>query len=242
MQRSYFLICIFLTVFSFGQDPSPEIQARTEKNELCIGANFNTHASIIGGFNLSYFYQKTELKSNGFLIELVNIKHPKEFRVTVGRSNSGTFVLEKYNHLFSIRTLYAKRFLLFHKSSDEGVELALNTSGGIAWGLQKPTYVYLQNDSLLGTGYFKYQQVGTRSSIVGGGGLFRGLNESKVIPGASFRLSGTFEFSLFAENPIGIELGTQIDTYAKSINIISYEPPKRSFVTAFFVIYTGIRW
>jgi hypothetical protein len=238
MKYQVFFVFLLISFSLYSQD----IEEITEKNEVDLGINLNTHAHIVGGITLNYYFRKTTQKSSGIMLEFVNIKYPKEIKQAVGNSSSASYIYGKYNNLLTLRTLYSKRFLLFNKSTDEGVELSLNTAAGVAWGFKKPYYVYLQNDSILGSGYYKYKDVRNNQNIAGSGGLLRGLNESTLVPGGSFRLSGVLEFGFLKENPIGVEIGTQIDAYSQKIELINYAPPKNVFITGFIVLYVGLRW
>lgn len=242
------IISIFLFSFcllTYSQIAPPKELVLDNPNELNLGINFNTHASLIGGITLKYYKQYSLTKGNSFMVEFVNIKHPKEIRVTNTASrNNSSYIYGKYNSLLAIRTLYGKQFLIFNKTKDEGVEFSLNTSGGIIWGIEKPYYVLINsNNSPDSSGYYPYKDVkNPDSQVVGQGNLFMGFNESKIVPGASLRLSGIIEFGITKDNTIGIELGTQVDAFSRKIQILPYVGDKNLFISAFFVGYMGIRW
>lgn len=234
--------CFYISFLGLLSLYSQEIEERKEKNEIALGINLNTHASILGGVDLFYYRTKNDKKQNGFVLEFVNIKHPKEISVQSSVNNSASYTYGKFNHLATLRTLFSKKFLLFHKNAEEGVELTLNTSLGPLWGLQKPYYVFVQNDPNFGSDYYKYSSLPDTVPIAGKGGFFRGFSEAKLVPGLGGRLSGMLDFNQESSTPMGIEVGTQIDAYSKGIEILAYEKPKKYFFTAFVVFYMGIRW
>jgi hypothetical protein len=242
MKRFGFVMYIVFTSYAcLGQIAPSKNDGITDPNELNLGVNFNTRGSVIGGFTMKYLKQIDVKKAHSFAFEIVNIKDPKEFRMGT-RSNS-TYIKGKNNHLLSLRSLYGKNFLLFNKAKDEGLEMLLNASGGLCLGFEKPYYVQIRTSSSVdSSGYFKYKDVKNDNNIANAANILMGLGESKIVPGASFRLSTILEFGFTKENTIGVEIGTQIDAYSRKINILNYTNDKNFVFTAFFVGYMGLRW
>lgn len=226
-----------------GQVAPPKKLEIDNPNELSAGLNLNTHASLLGGFTFKFNKRTTLDKSHSFTLELVNIKHPKELRITnIGSKNNSSFIIGKYNHLLAMRTMYGKQFLFFEKARDEGVEFSINASGGVIWGFEKPYYVLIEGSTTDSSGYHPYKNVRSPEKITGQGNLFMGLGQSKLVPGLSARLSAVVEFGIELDTPFGIEIGTQVDAFKRKIEILPYAGDKQFFISAFIVAYMGIRW
>lgn len=226
-----------------GQIAPPKRLVIENPNELNAGINLNTHASLLGGFTFKYNKKTTLDKGHSFTLELVNIKHPKELRITnIGSRNNSSFIVGKYNHLLAMRTLYGQQYLFFEKAKDEGVEFSLNVSGGIIWGFEKPYYVLIEGSNTDSSGYHPYSSVRSPDKITGQGNLFMGLSEAKLVPGLSGRLSAVVEFGLESNTPFGIEIGTQLDAFKRKMEILPYAGDKQFFISAFIVAYMGIKW
>ncbi len=237
------IIVLLLHLEAHTQVAPPKETILEEPNELNLGINLNTQASLLGGFTFKFNKQVTTTKASSFTAEFVNIRHPKEIRISnTSFKNSSSFVYGKYNSLLAIRTLYGKQFLLFNKAKDEGIEFSMNTSAGVIWGLEKPYYVLLDGTSRDSTGYFPYKNVTEPDKITGQGNLFMGLNQAKLVPGASFRLSAIIEFGADRSTPFGIEIGSQVDAFGRKIQILPYAGDKQVFISGFLVAYMGIRW
>jgi hypothetical protein len=223
-----------------------ELQKKTvtEPNELSLGVNLNTQMSLIGGFAFKYNRQVSDKRTNGFLLELAHVKNKKEISVSISNPNgtSSSYAFGKFNNLFCIRPMFSKQFRLFYKAKDEGVELWLNTAMGPVLGLESPYYVLVESNSSDSSGYIPYSKVQANQNIIGHGNMFMGLGESKVVPGGTFRLSGNFEFGAYRDSMLGIEAGTQVDAFSRKIQSIPYTGEKSVYISAFILIYMGIRW
>ena len=83
--------------------------------EFIWGVNKNTNDGLIGGF---IFRHSQVIKNNQFRtigVELINVKHPQEFR---HNSFTGkTFIWGKENYLYSIRFQYGRDWVLFKKAA-----------------------------------------------------------------------------------------------------------------------------
>lgn len=243
--KRFFLILthIWLCQGVLGQIAPPKKLDIENPNELNAGINLNTLGSLLGGVTFKFNKKTTLNKSHSFTLELVNIKHPKELRITnSGSKNNSSFIVGKYHHLLAMRTLYGKQFLFFDKAKDEGVELSLNTSAGIIWGFEKPYYVLVEGSNTDSSGYHPYKTVRAPDKITGQGNLFMGLSEAKLVPGFSGRLSAVAEFGIESNTPFGIEIGTQLDVFKRKIEILPYAGDKQFFVSAFIVAYMGLKW
>lgn len=212
------------------------------KNELTVGINFNTIAPIVGGFTLKLSRLANEKYEtyHCFLFEGTNVKHPKEVKVS-SAGGGNTYVKGKENHFIPIRTLYGREHILFQKAKDEGVQLNIIYAGGPVWGILKPYYI-LYGPNQDNAQYVKNNASRSDNLIQGQGGFLMGMDEAKIIPGLSTRLSLNLVFDSFRSNLIGVEVGMQMDIFPQKIRIIPIAGDKNTFISGFIVGYFGNRW
>ena len=75
------------------------------RNELIYGINLNSNGGLIGGafFRSAYTINENWLQFGG--LEIVEVKHPKEYRV-YSYTTGDSFIRGKQNSLFVIRPHY----------------------------------------------------------------------------------------------------------------------------------------
>ncbi len=182
--------------------------------------------------------KKKPKQFNHISLDIANIRHPKEVRYA-SDSGSGYFVLNKMNFLFVIRPSVGREFLLFQKSSEEGLELKLNTSFGPSIGLQKPYYI------IISKGRESSETVAYKPGLVVdrilGNSFFSGFDEITPVLGANARVSLEFGVSAWDDFVTGVELGFQIETFSRKVVIISNVENKATFTSAFVNLYFGKR-
>ncbi len=255
----FFLLCVYTVQVGFGQraKPAPKITQKaakkvekTERNEEEIdystvttyGLTTNTNSSLIGGFTLrnsrrldNTLFGKTQFRY--MALEVVNVKHPKEFPLQSG--NGSRFIPGKLNYLFVLRPQYGREIVLSSRNGDEGIAINAILAVGFSLGIQKPYYVQYQ---------VKPGQVRTEpydpakqplESILGSGGFLQGFDKSTFIPGLHFKAGINFELSAFRRNLTGIEVGFLVETLAQKPIIMSFAENNSSFTSAYLTVYFG---
>lgn len=225
--------------------------------EYNIGLNFNTNGAILGGFVYSY-YRKVGKNARAFSFELVEVRQAKEQKYT-NLQGGQVFLYAKENHLYSLRTQYGRRFLLFNKYPDEGVKLSLVLTGGPTFGFLKPYYVDYDFSSPTDTVSnikvvpFEYPEL-SPEKVRGAQHFFRGFGKMKVMLGLSFKAGVNFEFSrntsfsdqeTVANSPSrvsGIEIGFGFETFQNDVPIMAIVKSQNTFTSLYFNLYTGRKW
>lgn len=240
--KKIILVAVFLrSVYSLNAQQILEEEFEY-KNEFTYGINFNTAASVIGGLTLKYSFRKSQSQFHSILLEVVNVKHPKEIRIQAAKANNSYFYA-KENNLIPMRLFYGRDFILFQKAKQEGVQFNLSIGAGPILGIEKP-YLVLYGTSEDSAEYVQ-NVISTNTpggEVYGQGNIFMGLDKSKIVPGFGARISGNFEFGVFRANITGIEIGLQGDLYARDIKLIPFAGDKPYFISAFIVGYFGNRW
>ena len=105
--KTYFktsLIIITLYLFYF-ESRAQESDYFEYQNEILWGINKNTNGGLIGGINLKF---GNKIKDNTYRIygiEIVNVKHPKEYKYT-SPFGGDNFIWAKQNTMYSLRMQY----------------------------------------------------------------------------------------------------------------------------------------
>ena len=245
--QKVFLFLSFLLLLNYTchaqvvQEDFSEDEAFAYKSELTFGIQFNTTGGIPGGVKVKYAWQreKNSKQFNNVTWEIVNVKHPKELRLATDSGN-GFFILHKTHYLFVVRTNYSREFLLFRKSSEEGIEMKLIASAGPSLGIVKPYYV-IQSEGRGRTSTVPYRE-GDNIGPILGSSFFSGFGESEIVPGINARTSIEFGISAWDTFVTGIELGFQIEAFPKKIPIMAYAYNRSIFTSAFVNFYFGKRY
>jgi hypothetical protein len=223
------------------QEDFAEDEAFVYKAELTAGIMLNTVGGIPGGFRVKYAWQrqKKPKQFNNISFDIVNIKHPKEYRLPTD-SGSGYYIYQKINYLFVLRPNFSREFLLFRKSSEDGIELKLVVSAGPSFGLVKPYYVTVSYGRG-GTATVPYSPSLNQGQILGSS-FFSGFDQMQLVMGANTRVSMEFGISAFDTFVTGVELGFQVEQFSQKIYMIAEEPGRSNYTSAFVNIYFGKRY
>ncbi len=239
-RKKYILILVSLLLSNivWAQKNNDE---DTYTNEFSLGAQWNTVGDILGGISLRYAHKIDEKKFRTFTLDLVNIKHPKEKRITSDSTNN-SYVLGKMNYFFVVRPSYGFEWLLFNKGDEEGVQVTWLLAGGPSIGLETP-YNILYGPSANNYSIVPYNSFSTANpaNTYGNAGLFYGLGDAKFIPGIHLKTSLFFEASTWGETVSGAELGFITELYSRGAVILPKADNRQFFTSAFINIYFGMR-
>jgi len=239
------VLLILTSATGFSQDSEDDIPYNSETGG---GINFNTRGGIIGGamFKRTVHYKKSQYHL--FAVEFVNVKHPKEQRKP-SPVTGNTYLYYKQNYFFALRPQYGREILLFGKAEEEGVRINGLIAAGPSIGILKPYAIdydytdYSKNQTSPPTDVRSEQfdpdkHTDPEGRILGTGGLFTAIGDSKIIPGISMKAGLNFEFG---NSTTGIEVGGLIDIYPKKIIIIPRAENTNVFTSIYINIYYSSR-
>jgi hypothetical protein len=208
--------CLLASLQASAQDDD-DVDAGTE---FIYGVNFNSNAGIIGGVIFRYSQPLTERMYQHYGLEIVNVKHPKEFR---HQTQGNSFIYGKTNYLIAIRPHYGREIVLFRKAPEEGVRINALAAVGPSIGLIKPYFIELavSNTQTMIVHYDPEDPSHDQSRILGSGGLLR-FNGSSLAAGLHAKLGLTFEFGNFRSSVTGFEVGAMAEVYNREIIIVKY--------------------
>ncbi len=248
--KIFFLLLSFFFLFlGFS------VQAQTEdedsfSTEFTYGITINTNSGLPGGIVLKYAKNIDNHWSHLFFVEIVNVKNPKESRVSSSSANSqgyntSSYIQYKLNNLYVIRPQYGREFLLFRKAPDQGVRIDAIMAGGLSIGLLKPYYIqYDYSGTNQNIQAIKFADVISNklnpSQIVGSSG-FQGFGEMNLKMGLNAKLGLSFEFGAFKNSVTGFDIGFLIEAYPKEIPIMYGAPNRNVFTSAYLTLFFGSR-
>ncbi|MFT7031536.1 MAG: hypothetical protein ACJA2S_000026 [Cyclobacteriaceae bacterium] len=201
--------------------------------EFTWGINKNTNGGLIGGFTFKWASALNEKQFRTFGFELMNVKHPKEIRV----STSGSpYLYPKRNYLYTVRGFYGRDFLLFKKAPQQGVQIIFTTAAGPTIGVVAPYYVRTDG----GSAQFDHTKM-SQGSILGTGHIFQGLGESDLKFGLNAKAGLIFEMGAFKSNVTGFEIGAQFEAFSEKIIIVPTQPNRALYSSLYLTFFYGTR-
>lgn len=234
-----------ITVSLYAQGEIDEQQKVFFRNERSLGILLNSD-----GFGLSYREGKRVdfLNKRFFEIDLGNLKHSKEYRYTYNNygGGSGSFVFGKLNAVYFLRGGLGRQHELFKKADLGGVAVRYFYSAGPVLALYKPIYyrvLYQISGSIY---YFEIREekfdvsIHDPTLIYSKASFFKGLDETKALPGLYAKAGFNFEYSRQDKIIHAIELGAQINAFPKEIPIMSAPHNKAIFFSLFLSYRLGV--
>ena len=175
-------------------------------------------------------YNKTTYYSVGLGLDL---KHPKEGRKSTDFSstsaNSGfrKYTYGKQNYAVALRGGYGFKRYYSEKAAKNGVGLAINVSGGATAALIVPYYLEIgvsrtDQTKVVATKYSAATEKLFLDPYVirGKSSFFKGVGETKVIPGIYGQAGVHLDWGAFDEFVHAAEIGVQLDVFAKKLPIL----------------------
>lgn len=260
---SLILLFASLTLHGFSQDRREEKRDKKEAKRKKInemvrqaeeGVLVYQKQSIFGiqlrtnGYGAFYELgkMKSNRKTNIYRIDIAEIKHPKEEKISNNSFFFGNpYIFAKRNYFYPITLGFGQQYILGQKGNKNGVAVTAIYNAGISIGLLRPYYVDV-NDPIDGEKEIKYSLEDSalfvdQSAIIAGGGFGKGWSEIKVKPGVFAKVGMRFDYGRFNETVSGLEIGMSVDYYASKIPILLYQNDKRMFFQGYVAILFGKR-
>ncbi|HEU4902609.1 MAG TPA: hypothetical protein VFT06_07440 [Flavisolibacter sp.] len=183
--------------------------------------------------------------TNLYMIELTEIKHPKEEKVSNANTFfSNSFVYGKINNFYQAKLGFGQQYIFGQKGNKNGIAVLGIVQGGLSMGLLKPYYIQIQEQAT-GVRDIKYDSKDSvnflSGNIIGGSGFTKGWSELKLKPGVFVKTALRFDFGRFNETVQALEIGMSVDAYASKIPQMVYNDPKQLFFQGHFAIVFGHR-
>lgn len=229
------VVFLFARGIAAGQGELDEQQKIFFRNERTFAVFFSTD-----GWGFSYRYGKrlNYLNKRIYDFDLGVIKHPKEVRLSNPYyPSSGSFVFGKENCPIFIRGGIGHQHELYTKQDLGGISIRYFVSAGPALALYKPIYYKIfvftsQSEYLIVEEKFDITKHDP-TMINGRASVFKGLDETKVLPGLYAKGGFNFEYSKEDKVIHAIEIGAQINLFPKEIPIMATETNKAVYFSLF---------
>jgi len=244
--------CIFLLLFlgslCFSQSTSQAIANAQDpnvlyRNEMSFGVFAHSR-----GFGLNFMRAKhvTGTRKRLLEIEALNMKHPKEIKVSNNADNSKRFNYGKLNNILLFRAGVGYQTTIFKRADRKSVEIRTAYFVGANITFAKPNYVLVYREGNSGNKFqesVRYDpEVHTIDSISGKGPLLDGLAELKIYPGFYAKANLSFEYAPFSNKVKAIETGVIFDYYPKALPIMAHNPAENFIVTLYVGFVFGKKW
>ena len=244
----YSLLGLLISVLGFSQSTSQAIANGQDPNVLYRNElSFGVFAHSRGfGINVMRAKHVTGTRKRLFEVEALNMKHPKEIKVSNATDNSKRFVYGKLNSILLFRAGVGYQTTLFKRADRKSVEIRTSYYLGGNLTFAKPNYVLVYRKNPEGISYqqsVRYNpSVHTIDSISGKGPLVDGLGELKVYPGLYAKVNLSFEYAPFSNKVKAIETGVIFDYYPKALPIMARNPAENYVVTLYVGFVFGKKW
>ena len=212
-----------------------------------FGFKFNTD-----GWGM--FYERGKYKNitntNLWWLEMGERKHPKEEKVPTLSASQGLLVISSYiygkeNNFYYLKAGLGQQKLIGGKGNKNGVAVSAIYGGGLSAGFLKPYYIEINDPVTNKPMQIKYDNNDNLfldpTIILGKGGLFKGFNEMKFVPGVHARTAIRFDYGRYNEVLSAIEVGLNAEYYSKTMPILLLNPEKKFFFNAYVSIVFGKR-
>jgi hypothetical protein len=245
---SYSFLILFLNSLCFSQSTSQAIANGQDpnvlyRNEMSFGIFAHSR-----GFGINYMRAKhvTGTRKQLFEIEALNMKHPKEIKVSNSADNSKRFVYGKLNNILLFRVGVGYQTTIFKRSDRKSVEIRTSYYLGANLTFAKPSYILVYRKTSTDVSFqesVRYDPaVHTIDSIAGKGPLVDGLAQMKIYPGLYAKANLSFEYAPFSNKVKAIETGVIFDYYPKALPIMAHNPAENFIVTLYVGFVFGKKW
>jgi hypothetical protein len=241
-----FLLLLLSGLVGFAQSKEEDEETKIDTKTLAYGLTTNNYSGIIGGVILRNSYPVDSRNGKTIFrylaIEAVNIKNQRE--VNILSTYGSKYVYGKTNYLFSLRPEYGREYSFFKKDGESGVGFSVLVAGGPSIGLQKPYYIKYANKAGESpqTVAFNPDIHKNTSNITGAGNIFQGFFKNlKVNPGLHLKVASNIDFNAFSDKVSGLEIGTLLEVYSKTPEILStkFSKNQRFYPTLYLTLYFG---
>jgi len=198
------------------------------------------------GFGFSFKKAKhvTANTRSFFEIDVQNLKHPKEIKVSGNAADRKRFVYGKLNNVLLLRGNVGLQNIIFAKADNKAVEIRYSSSVGVTFAFAKPYYVQLvRRFNSIGEKTEKFNaDTFTQDSVIGRGTFTEGLDELKIYPGINAKFNLSFEYAPYTNLIRAIETGISFDYFPKALPIMARNPAENIVITFHVGFVFGQRW
>jgi len=237
------VIILFGAVSVYAQGELNQEQKIFFRNEKSFGVLLNTD-----GIGISYREAKRIDFRNKRLLEIDggNLRNQKEYKQSSPYTQGGSYFFGKLNSVFYIRAGIGHQHELFKKADLGGIAVRYFYTVGPVFALYKPIYYKVLYPVSVQTNEVEVREekfdasLAVPQDIYGRASFFKGINETKFLPGLYAKAGFNFEYSKEDKVIHAIELGAQLNAFPKKIPIMAIPDNKALFFSLFVSYRFGI--
>ena len=226
---------MFLFDSAFSQGEINDEHKIMYRNEKSYGISL-----VSNGFGLGYRFAKRKKPRIKRIYEgnFNTMKHPKEFKQYSYRSTSlSRFVYGKTYSVFNLRFGLGRQREIFKKLDRNSVSIRFFYIFGVTTAFAKPIYysVY-ENERYIER---RFDVTIPVHLIYEESSYFKGISETKIIPGAYIKTGFDFNFSKTDKKISMLEVGVSLEGYPYPVEIMAIQPKQFFFPTVFLSFRFG---
>ena len=207
----------------YGQLPDSQNNKASLRKAYYGGVQIHTSG---WGATFTYSKFKTFTTKKTLSIELVSMRHGKEFkRTSTNDERAKGYFYGKLNNLSLLRLNGGRKKIIYEKLRKQGLQISLNTKYGITLGILKPVYLEvlkLNGNQEIKVVTEKYNpEIHHINNIYGRSSNLTGISELSIVPGGNLKGSFIFEFANEREKIKSLELGIGLDVFYKRLPLMS---------------------
>jgi len=254
MMRILFCVVAALFTGSFlraQEVPTPGYENGTNLNVLYRNDMSGKIFGTTRGFGIAFRQGKhiTSKTRSFYDIELQNLKHPKEVKISGDADSRRRYVYGKVNSVLLLRGALGLQNIIFHKGDHKAVEVRYAYSVGPVFAFAKPYYVqiyktnYTYGHSQTATVKFDSDNFTQDSGQVAGRGQFlEGISETVIYPGLNANFNLSFEYAPYTNLIRALEVGISLDYFPKALPIMARNPAENIILTFHLGFVFGRKW
>lgn len=204
------------------------------------------------GWGMAYEHGKYKTLTNTRLwwLEFGEHHDSKEEKVPTLSASQGFLIISSYvygkqNNFYYLKAGLGQQKLIGGKGNKNGVAVSAIYGGGLSAGLLKPYYIEIQNPSTGQREQIKYDNNDALfldpTIIIGRGGLTKGFNEIKFVPGVHAKAALRFDYGRYNEVLSALEVGINAEYYSQTMPIVLLNKEKKFFFNAYIALVFGKR-
>ncbi len=197
------------------------------------------------GFGFVFRNVAPSRKSLGKVLDVnfTSVRHYKEKTILNQRSvNTSPYIFGKINKFFALRPMAGIQKTLAEKRSKNSVGINMFGVAGPALGFLKPVYVNVEmidpnNPNAYISVARKYEpEKISPSAIIGNASFVKGLDETKLVAGLSFKTGVEFNWGYYSSEFKSIEVGVLIDYFPSRPELL-YNIKNKSVYSSFYLSF-----
>lgn len=176
-------------------------------------------------------------------LSFTSVKNIKEKSVINQRMiNTTSYIYGKVNRLYAFRPMFGFHRVFAEKENKNSIGINYFACGGPVLGFLKPNYVdRIAADPNSPTAYItlssRYNpELVPDASIIGYSSFGRGMSETKLLGGLSFKAGADFNWGYYSSGYKSIELGFMIDCYPSRPELM-YGIKNKVFYSSFYISF-----